>query len=202
MKLQGVFRFTLCMVVVGAGLLSVTLAQTTPTDTVPPITNGLAHENVASPAARSPGDMVSAGVASAQNAVKLVRTSSSTITETADEESDFTDNFISQAKDLIMDQIEELVLYFANLIFERFGLPPIEIPVDNDNNNDNDNTNGNTNDNTNSNTNDNDNTNGNTNDNDNANVNGNDNSNENDNTRPSSGVRKGIPAPQAHPGRK
>jgi hypothetical protein len=207
MKLNGLLRVVCCLAVVFAGLLSVTLAQTTPPTTVPPITNGLPQENVAAPGSRSPGRMVSAGVAASQDAVKLVRTSSATITETEEEE-DFSDIFVGQAKDIIMDQIEELVLYFANLFFERLGLPPIDLPVDNGN------TNGNTNDNDNTNTNDNDNDNSNANDNDNdnsndnANSNTNDNSNanvnanENDNSRPSNGVRKRMFTAPSYQGRK
>lgn len=199
MKFSNSWRLVLVVLAV-VGLLSTGLAQTvppTPTDTVPTITNGLPHENVSSQslASRSPGRMVSAGVASAQAAVKFGRTNAATITET-ETEIDFVDGFFSQAIDILLERLDNLLVYFANLFLTRAGLPgfdPGDIP---DNNNTNTNTNTNTNDNDNDNDNGNDNTNGNDNDNDNdndnGNLNGNDNlnANQNDNTGRPGGVRK------------
>lgn len=209
MKLFSPVRFGLVAMMVLVGLFSSGLAQTTPpTDTVPTITNGLAHENAGagSLASRSPGNMVSAGVAQAQDAVKLGRTTSATITET--EESGGI-GFFAQAVDILLERLDNLLVYFVNLFLTRAGLPPFDpgdISNDNDNDNSNTNTNTNTNGNDNSNDNDNDNdndnTNGNANDNNNANVNGNDNTtpvggiggsdvSSNDNTsRPPGGLRK------------
>jgi hypothetical protein len=190
MKLSNSLRFVLVALAL-AGLLSAGLAQTpppTPTDTVPTITNGLAHENVGSQnlASRSPGRMVSAGVASAQAAVKFGRTNAATITET-ETEVDFVDGFFSQAIDILLERFDNLLVYFANLFLTRAGLPSFDPgDISNDNNNTNTNTN------TNDNANDNDNLNDNGNDNDNSNLNDNDNlnANQNDNTGRPGGVRK------------
>lgn len=166
--------FFLVGLILVAGPFSAIQAQTAPVpgQTVPTITNGLAHESAASSAARSPGLMVSAGIASAQNAVKQGRTNAAEITATAPE----TDTgFFAQIRTVLQQVVNNLLVYFVNLFLERAGLPPV-------NGNFNFNTNDNTNTNTNTNTNSNNNANDNTNDNSNANDNSNDNSNTNGNT--------------------
>jgi len=204
MKLIRPLPVVMAAFLVFAGLYSLGRAQTTPppSEFSPTIITGLAHENVPSSGARSPGIMVSQGVARAQSTVDLTRTQSNDITETAEtEDKDFRELFVEGAVDVLLQQFEDLLFYFANLLLERAGLPPVEPGVDNDNGNTNDNDNDNGNDNSNSNANDNDNGNDNANANDNdnentnANNNGNTNDNGNDNTRPTV-VRKQLVAPQ------
>jgi len=187
-----------------AGLYSLGRAQTTPppSEFSPTIITGMAYENVSSSGARSPGIMVSQGVARAQSTVDLTRTQSSDITETADtEDKDFRELLVEGAVDILLEQFEDLLFYFANLLLERAGLPPVEPGVDNDNgntngnDNDNDNDNGNDNSNSNDNDNDNGNDNENGNANENTNANANDNDNDNDNTGRPGGVRKQMVAP-------
>jgi hypothetical protein len=189
MRFKNPSRLVLVGLVLSAGMFSSGRGQEAPApgDTVPTITTGLAHENAGagSLASRSPGHLVNAGVLSAQNAVKLGRTTSATITAT---EEDDEDGFFARAADILLEAIDNLLLYFVNLLLTRAGLPAL-IP-DNFNLNDNDNDNGNTNTNTNSNgnTNTNSNTNDNTDGNTNTNSNVNANDNGNDNTGPPGGV--------------
>jgi|CXWL01.1.fsa_nt_gi hypothetical protein len=188
MKLLSPVRIVLIATILLVGLFSAGLAQTTPgipDDSVPTITTGLPHENAGAGglASRSPGNMVNAGVASAQNAVKFGRTTAATITATA-QPGPF-DLFLAGAVDMILKVIEDLVLYFQDLFFARIGLPPIDSTPDNGNDNDNGNTN------VNENTNENDNSNGNTNGNDNGNTNSNSNLNNNENGNTSGTDRPG-----------
>lgn len=122
--------FRMVMIVVGWALAAadISLAQSESAfgPMFDPTTNNTPRQSVVSTAARAPGVMVDLGLART-----LVRTqrAQSTIEISEQLEPDPIEDFVDEAKDVILEQVTEFFFYITNLILERAGLPPIEIPT-------------------------------------------------------------------------
>jgi hypothetical protein len=109
------------------------LSQTpTPTPPTTPGTPGLdqyASDNVSGGAlrARSPGNMVGAGIARRQEAANFARGGVEIVETTRPMSARAT--FLVEAIEILFDQLNSTLLYLGNILLERAGLPPLVPPV-------------------------------------------------------------------------
>lgn len=84
------------------------------------------RESVITAGLRAPGTMVNAGVARTLTNTRLAQ---SPIEITEQLEPDVIEGVREEARDIIVEQVTAFFFYFTNLILERAGLPPLEIPT-------------------------------------------------------------------------
>jgi len=108
---------------------SAAIAQTTPGTPGTPTLGQYASDNVSGGAirARSPGNMVGAGVVRAKEAADFAR-GGIEIVETTTPTSPRA-KFLSDAIKIIFDQLNSTLLYLGNILLQRAGLPPVVPPV-------------------------------------------------------------------------
>ena len=104
---------------------AVVTAQTTPTTPGTPGLGQHASDNVSGGAiaARSPGNMVGAGVARAHEAADFARAGIEIVETTRPMSPRAT--FLVEAIEIVFEQLNQTLLYLGNILLQRAGLPPL-----------------------------------------------------------------------------
>jgi hypothetical protein len=108
--------------------MAITVSFSTLTRAQTIIEGGTARNNARTAGARAPGNMVTAGLVRAKDAVRDPFQSPQ-ITETASSVPGPQAIFLAQAANILLDQLNRLFTFFSNLLLERAGLPPL-FPTD------------------------------------------------------------------------